>query len=325
MCKVLRDYGTVAGRGSKELKLQTITNFDKEKRLALVSYKDGMSVNITDITDEAKKLKELLEGYLDYKTPEKVKEVVNYNKDNVHALTTLPALDGNYKGALAKSSDEDIEEAVKQMQKGGAHATRIKVCQAELKRRNKANTKPQTVSEKATPKAEKKKEEAKIIPFPTEDKKPQIIPLKTEGESTYGECAAKLLMETKELQDADNRYVITGLLELLKIDGDFRNNFMRKEKSYAGFEEYMFDAVQKGYCGRKGNMAWLDKDSALGLAIDYFNADLDTMKAEEEKKREEERAKREAEVEKLKSKTTKPKGVKRNGKNVRKKKGRTAS
>ena len=316
MCKVIKDYGIVAEKGNKNLNLQTISNIKKEKRLALVTYRDGMSVNITDITVEARKLKELLEEFLDYKKPEKVTEEVKWNKDIVRSLTTLPALDGNYKGTLIKASIEDIEEAIKQMQKGGSHATRIKVCQAELKRRNGANSRPQKVSE--TVKEEGKKEEVKIIPFPTEDKKPKIIPLKTEGTSTYGECVAKLQKETAELQDTDNQYVIVGLLELLKVDGDFRNNFMREEKSYAGFQEYMFKAAMSGYCGRRGNVGWLDKDSALGLAIDYYNNDSEKQEEIEKKKREEEAAKRKAEADKMK-------GANKNGKNVRKKKRKTAS
>ena len=93
MCKVIKDYGIVAEKGNKNLNLQTISNIKKEKRLALVSYRDGMSVNITDITVEARKLKELLEEYLDYKTPEKVKEEVKWSKDIVRSLITLPALE----------------------------------------------------------------------------------------------------------------------------------------------------------------------------------------------------------------------------------------
>ena len=315
MCKVLKDYGTVAEKGSKALKLQTITNINKQKRLALVSYKDGMSVNITDITIEAKKLKELLEGYLDYKTP--VREV-KANRDIIRSLTTLPSGDVNYQTTLRDATKEDLEEAVKQMQTGGRNATRIKACEADLKRRNGANSKPQKTSNNTIQKVEEKKREAKVIPFPTEDKKPNIITLKTEGKHTYGECVAKMLKETKELQDADNQYVITGLLELLKVDGDFRNNFMREDKSYDGFHGYMFEAVMNGYCGSRDGVAWLDKDSALGLAIDYYNADSEAMKAEKEKKLAEEKAKREAEA-------NKKKGWKKNGKNVRKKKGRTAS
>lgn len=280
MCKVIKDYGIVAEKGNKNLNLQTISNIKKEKRLALVSYRDGMSVNITDITNEAKKLKELLEGYLDYKTPEKVKEEVKWNKDIVRSLTTLAALDGNYKGTLIKASIEDIEEAIKQMQKGGSHATRIKVCQAELKRRNGANSKPQKGSEK------KEEKKAKILTFPTEDKRPKVIVLVTEGTATYEECEAKLNTEAETFKDADSQYVIQGLLELCKVDQDFRNNVMRKDKSYGGFMEYMFNAAKSGYCVKYGNVGWIDRDMGLGLAIDYYNADCDKMKKEEKKAKE---------------------------------------
>lgn len=272
MCKVIKDWGCVAEHGSKQLKLQTITNLQKEKRLALVSYKDGMSVNITDITVEAKELKRLLEEYLDYKTPEKKPE----NKI-VRVLTTVPCNDVNYKTALEQATIDDLTEAIKLMQNSSGNTTRIKVCQTALNKLNKANTKSQKGSEK------KEEKKAKILTFPTEDKRPKVIVLVTEGTATYEECEAKLNAEAETFKDADSQYVIQGLLELCRVDQDFRNNVMRKDKSYGGFMEYMYKAAQKGYCVKYGNVGWVDRDTGLGLAIDYYNNDEKAVKEQEKK------------------------------------------
>lgn len=298
MNKVIKDYGAVATHGSKELRLQVI---GKEKRLALVSYKDGMSMNVTDITDEVKELKRLLEGYLGYETPKANNNIVN-------TLTSLPAGDCNYQTALRDATKEELEKAIKWMEEnGGKHATRIKMCQNALIRMgNGTLRKAKAKVEAATPKEEPKKEKGKVIKFPSA--KPEIVKLETKGNNTYEECVEKLDKEAEKFTDTDSQYVIEGLKELCKVDGDFRNNVMRDDKTYGGFMEYMYNAAKDGYCIRYGNVGWLDRDSGLGLAIDYFNADLEAKK---EKK---------TTTTKVKAETTKKKGVKSHGKNVGRKK-----
>jgi hypothetical protein len=164
-------------------------------------------------------------------------------------------------------------------------------------------------SKKTTTKA--KAENKKVVQFPKE--KPEIIPLKTDGNSTYEDCVAKLDKEAEMFTDSDSQYVIDGLKELCKVDQDFRNNLMREEKTYGGFIEYMGKAAQNGYCIKYGNVGWIDRDTGLGLAIDYYNHDEAKAKAEEEK------------LKKAKTTASKAKkGGKANGKNVRKKKTGTA-
>ena len=299
MCKVVKDYGIVAEKGSKTLNLQIVV-IDKENKLALVSYKDGMSVNIRDLTkDDAKKLKELLEGYLGYKAKVVEENVSEEMSKIVHTLITVPSGDRNYQTALKEATKEDLEEAIKRMKadKNGRHSTRIKTCEAAL---NKASIKFTSKATKAEAKAEEK---AKVITFPTEDKKPNIIQLKTEGDRSYGECVVKAKKEMEMFKDSDSQYVLEALLELCKVNGDFRNNFMREDKTYGGFMEYMFNAAKNGYCVKYGNVGWLDRDLGLGLAIDYYNADCDKMKKAENKAKED----------------------KTNGKNKSKKKGRASA
>lgn len=332
MCKVLKDYGVVADHGSKVLKLQLIKDIG-EDTLSLVSYKDGMSVANRNLSKEdAAKLFVLLSTYLDYKPIVKEKTddnpaLVEYIKEEptgiLHSLTTLPSGDINYQTALKKASVDEIATAINLMEEsGGRHQTRIKVCEAELAKKEKdyipkkRGRKPKTTVETET-KSEVKEEETskeKVLVFPTEDKKPKIISLpQTNEEKTYGECVVKIQKaEEKYKEDSESIYVLEGLRELCKVDQDFRNNFMREDKTYDGFWDYMYDAARNGYCTHyegdrtRGN---LDKDKALGLAIDYFNADIEQMKAEEKKKAD----------------ANKKKGASKNGKNVGKKKGRTTA
>lgn len=292
MCKVIKDYGSVAIHDNKELKLQLIKDTGEDV-LSLVSYKDGMSVANRNLSKEdAAKLFVLLSTYLDYKPIIKEKAddnpaLVEYIKEEptgiLHSLTTLPSGDTNYQTALNKANTEELAAAIMIMKEsGGRHQTRIKVCEAELAKKEKdyipkkRGRKPKTTVETET-KSEVKEEEApkeKVLVFPTEDKKPKIISLpQTNEERTYGECVAKLTKEKEMFKDNDSQYVITALMELTKVDQDFRNNLMREDKSYSGFMEYMEKAARNGYCIKYGNIGWLDRDTALGLAIDYYNND----------------------------------------------------
>ena len=333
MCKVLKDYGAVADHGSKVLKLQLIKDAG-EDTLSLVSYKDGMSVANRNLSKEdATKLFNLLSAYLDYKPEIKAKPVESKADDKttleigsiVHSLSTLPATDGNYRSALKNASEDELKEAIDFMEKsGGRHSTRINACKGELDKRESEiigqrlikeyNAKQKTKTEKSneTESEKPKKHEVEIISFPTEDKKPEIIKLTTAGRHTYEECEAKLKNETKDLTDSDNEYVINGLLEYCNVDTNFCNNFMREDKSYLGFMNYMFDAASNGYCfetnSNRGRGGILDRDRALGLAIDYYNHDEEKQKAieeEERKKKAEERKKSEVKTQsKVKPKRT---------------------
>lgn len=306
MCKVIKDYGAVAIHGSKELKLQSIYGDNKEKRLALVSYKDGMSVNTTDITEEAKELKRLLEDYLGYKTP--VKEEIKVD-GIIKTLITLPAGDCNYQTALKEATEDDLKKAIEIMKNSdGKHQTRIKTCESQLSKMGKVVSITNTTTTPTTSTSNKKE-----YKYASEDKKPTIIPLKTDGNATYEECVAKLDEDAKTFIDGNCAYVINGLKELCKVDQDFRNNLMREDKTFGGFVDYMCSAAKNGYVISYGYCSWLDTDLSLGLAIDYYNADIKKMEEEEKKKREEEAAKRKAEADK-KKKEAKTNGKKKSTK-----------
>lgn len=318
--KVLKDVGVVIKRDSRELKLQKIKNDNKEERLALVTYKDGMSVRVMDIEEEYKELRRLLEDYLDYRVQKA--DVVPFS-DTVRTLSSLPAMDMNFKSALESATAEEIQKAIEKMEADtkGKHATRIKACKSQLDRISGVG-KQMTMAEVMTPPTEDEEDDEdkpKYI-YPSADKKPKIIPLVTEGKCTYEDCVTKFATDKEIFIDSNSLYIIDGLLELCKVDQQFRNNVMRKDKSYGGFMEYMFNAARNGYCITYGNVSWCDNDLSLGLAIDYFNADLEKMKEEEKKRREEEAKKRKAEADKKKKEANK------NGKKkttTRKKKGTT--
>lgn len=143
--RVKKSYGIVADHGRKQLKLEKIYNVDREIRLGLVSYKDGMSVNVLDITDEARELKRLLEEYLGYKKEEEkpVSKLDEFFSDNVRCLTKLPATDGNYQSKLREATAEELEEAIKYMRNSGekGNLTRIRFCETRLKSVKKRDNK----------------------------------------------------------------------------------------------------------------------------------------------------------------------------------------
>lgn len=289
--KVIKNYGVVACHGSKELRLQTIKE-GQEKRLALVSYKDSMPMNVTDITAEAKTLKELLIQYLGIEEdtipqPEPMRDIIK-------TLTSLPAGDVNYQTELRKATEEDLREAIEVMKNSdGKHATRIKMCENMLtkfapkesatvvefskKVKSKAlggihKTPPKKEEPKKTTTKKTKQPTAKVYQFPTEDKRPKIVKLETKGNCTYEECEEKLLKEMETFNDYNCQYVIKGLLELCKVDANFRNNVMIEEKTFGGFLEYMEKAARNGYAVTYGHVSWVGLDMSLCLAIDYYNA-----------------------------------------------------
>ena len=58
--------------------------------------------------------------------------------DTVHALSSLPASDGNFKSALSRATDEEINKAIDVMENSsGQHKGRINACKRELRKRMK--------------------------------------------------------------------------------------------------------------------------------------------------------------------------------------------
>ena len=127
--------------------------------------------------------------------------------------------------------------------------------------------------ESETKKTETKKPEVEkpnnVIQFPKP--KPEIERMITEGDATYEDCQKKIAKELMVYKDNDSKYVLEGILELCKVDADFRNNVMREDKDFAGAMEYMGKMCREGYGYKKGNMGWVDRDMGLGFTIDYFN------------------------------------------------------
>ena len=121
-------------------------------------------------------------------------------------------------------------------------------------------------------KATSKKTEEKpknVIEFPKP--KEEIEKLVTEGHATYAECITKIEGFKAIYKDSDSQYVLDGVLELCKVDKDFRNNVMRNDKDFEGALDYMADMCRQGYGYKKGNYGFMDRDMGLGFTIDYFN------------------------------------------------------
>ena len=214
----------------------------------------------------------------------------------VDSLCSLPAGDVNYTSALNQATKAQLQLAVQimKMNEDGHHQTRIAACEKQIKSfKEEKNTKK--AEQKVNPKPSKatttknvskaksvKKEPEKIVEFP--GAKPKIKPLAKSSEShTYEECEKKILAETKDYADEDNRFVIQGIVDKCKEDADFRNNVCLKEKSYLGFLQYMMNAAANGYCIMIGKTkGMLSKEKALDLAYDYYNM-LEIIKPEEKK------------------------------------------
>lgn len=197
---------------------------------------------------------------------EKVEEVVeesaenDINNDVVEKLATLSVSDPEYMKTIAHAKPEEIDLAIKIMNSKKKVAKTVAKAETKGKRGRKAKeSKPD----------EKK---ADVIQFPKP--KPELEhKLVTDGKATYEECEARINKEREMFKDSDSEYVFVGLLELAKVDQDFRNNLMREDKSFTGAMEYMMKQVQAGYGYKKGQMGWCDKDLGLGFAIDYYNTD----------------------------------------------------
>ncbi len=217
--------------------------------------------------------------------------------DTIKVLMSLPSEDGNFKSSLATASLAQLKYAVQLMKMNGKdeNTSRIKACEsriASLEKEKKTTStkktsKPKATASKATTKATttsapKKEEKIEVTPM-DKSKKPKVVPFKTkaEGNHTYKECEAKLNKELEKFIGADSAYVVEAVLERCRVDEEFRNNVMRKEKSYEGFYMFMADAARNGYCIKYGNVGGeVDKDTAVDLAFDYFSGEPEKKKVE---------------------------------------------
>ena len=62
--------------------------------------------------------------------------------DTAHSLSSLPASDGNFISVLNRATDEEISQAIFDMEsRGGQHKGRITACKRELRKRMKVGNK----------------------------------------------------------------------------------------------------------------------------------------------------------------------------------------
>ena len=62
--------------------------------------------------------------------------------DTVHSLSSSPETDGNFISVLNRATDEEISQAIFDMESsGGQHKGRITACQRELRKRMKVRNK----------------------------------------------------------------------------------------------------------------------------------------------------------------------------------------
>ena len=207
--------------------------------------------------------------------------------DTVKVLTTIPSTDGNFLSALETASLAQLKYAVQIMKlnKGGQNASRIKAIEKKIadfgkkptEKKSKVSSKETATIKETAPKKEEKPKELEVTAIDNA-KRPKILPFKTKAESghTYEECEKKLKAELKKFTDNDSAYVVDGILERCKVDKEFCNNVMRKDKTYEGFYRFMFETAKNGYCTKVGNIGGvLDANQGLELAFDYFSGDIE--------------------------------------------------
>ena len=299
--KIEKDYGTVKSGLLSQLRFLKVSWGSNAPKYDLRNWNKDRPLNgITFSEEELQSLKKILKDFLAVDSKEVAKLIAKANvpktiakanvprataketapkatakktvrKDDpiVRTLSIMPAMDTNYTSALNKASKEQIEKAIKLMEKGEGNKTRIKRCKDRLKTIGKSAPKLEDKQPEPEPEPEKKK--ALVIQFPT--KKPEFETLDPTNEGhTYEECEAKLNKEREVFKDNDSQFVIDGLLVKCKEDTTFRDNVMREDKTFAGAFEYFFDLARQGFAIKiNNNAAFLDNEMALEYAINYFN------------------------------------------------------
>lgn len=156
----------------------------------------------------------------------------------------------------------------------------------EVKEEPKKKAEPKKAAQKKTeqkksevkPKSEPKKSSEKpktqksdnIIEFAKA--RPDIkVRMELSESHTIEECIEKINKEKEIFKDSDSTFVLDGILEMCKVNPNFRNNFMREEKTYSGAFQYFMDLARKGYAHKFNNVAYMDNNLALGFAMDYYN------------------------------------------------------
>lgn len=123
---------------------------------------------------------------------------------------------------------------------------------------------------KTNKKVEPKKDDNKIIEFAKA--RPKVQVRFTDGNATYEECVEKVKKEKDIYKDSSSHYVLEGLLKMCEVNQNFRNNFMREDKSYGGAFTYFSNLARQGYAHKVNGVSYMDDDLALGMAMDYYNS-----------------------------------------------------
>lgn len=249
MAKKIDSIKKIATLGKRELRYTNIDNelkFDIREWKSDDKYGDGVRFTIDE-------LNQLSDGSNTIGN----KQLVFYKDEWCLQLE----LNGRtYTRPFATKDEMDVLKKILEKVKTTTELLAYKV--EESTEKEEENTSTKTVKEKKEPK--------KIIEFPKP--KPEIDKLVTDGNATYEECEEKLNKEREVFTDSDSQYVIDGLLELCKVDSDFRNNVMREDKNYQGALQYMMEMAKQGYAYKFNGGAMMDRDMGLGFSIDYFNS-----------------------------------------------------
>lgn len=136
----------------------------------------------------------------------------------------------------------------------------------------KVETKKSEVKPKSEQKEEKPKAQKSDNIIELAKARPDIkVRMDLSESHTIEECIEKINKEKAIFKDSDSTFVLDGILEMCKVNPNFRNNFMREEKTFSGAFQYFMDLARKGYAHKFNNVAYMDNNLALGFAMDYYN------------------------------------------------------
>lgn len=246
--------------GSRELRtteLDGIIKYDIRKWKSDTNYEDGVRFTEEELKELCKMVNSKNYGTIGNKTlVHKENEYSLEIENNGRLYSRTIANDSEMDKLIKYINGEDEEENAEPIKKRRG-------------RPKKNETNPVNKSNEQEKEPEEKKS-TNIIQFPKQ--KPEIEKLVTEGNATYEDCEEKLNKEKEIFVDSDSQYVIDGLLELCKVDADFRNNVMLEDKNYQGALQYMMKMAQQGYAYKIANGYSMDRDMGLGFSIDYFNS-----------------------------------------------------
>ena len=165
----------------------------------------------------------------------------------------------NYEQLSLFNMDEVKEEPKKKTTPKKAEPKKVETKKSEVK--------PKSEQKEEKPKAQKSNNIIELAKA-----RPDIkVRMDLSESHTIEECIEKINKEKAIFKDSDSTFVLDGILEMCKVNPNFRNNFMREEKTFSGAFQYFMDLARKGYAHKFNNVAYMDNNLALGFAMDYYN------------------------------------------------------